>query len=211
MVDHLWPDRALNTSEERRRRKNRYYDDLRAQIAARTSPDRPPAADRTVSRPPAADAGAPERVTPTRTQASQFVDSVLAPVTAARSAAPSALSQSLPPASTWSAPTFSVTPAFDVVAFELPAAPRLISRSRQTAEYNRVRAISLSGAATVKSALEQASWDPPIITGESPMHLSKVPTPAAGFSVRRGFSGQRAPTQPLPAESHLIYPDGHIV
>jgi hypothetical protein len=71
--------------------------------------------------------------------------------------------------------------------------------------------VSLGGAAAVKSALAQSVWEPPIITDASPMHLSKVPTPAAGFSIRRGYAGRAAAPQPLPAESHLIYPDGRTV
>jgi hypothetical protein len=214
MVDHLWPTRTLNTSEERRRRQARYYEDLRAQIAAS---DTRPAGDRTISRQPLPIdpvSPQPQPQLQVRTQASQFVDSVLSPMTAPRSAAPSALSQSLPPMSAWAAQpalTFSVSPPFDPGSFDISAGPRLMSRSRPVAEYNRVRAVALGGAASVKSALAQGVWEPPIITATSPMQLSKVTTPAAGFSVRRGFAGRAAATQALPAESQLIYPDGRIL
>jgi hypothetical protein len=101
-----------------------------------------------------------------------------------------------------------VPPPFDPCAFEVAAA-RVAARARPAADYSRVKVLSLAGTASVRDAIERGSWQPPIISGSSPMELSKVATPAAGFSVRRPYARGPAGAGPrLAEESQMIYVDG---
>jgi hypothetical protein len=95
-------------------------------------------------------------------------------------------------------------------------------RPRSVGDRDQVRAVSMTGIPSVQRSIEQAQIIPPMISTESPMHHSKVMTPAAGFSVRKshgtpkpiGHLGARNSMKSFgdafPSDSEMVCSDGHL-
>ena len=100
----------------------------------------------------------------------------------------------------------------------------LMHQTKPMGDHQRVRTISMVGAASMRSSIEQTQMQSPVINMESPLDHSKISTPAAGFSVRGTYGRSNLPPEApgpfypenyesindqLMNDSRMVYPDGH--
>ena len=114
---------------------------------------------------------------------SNFAETLRAQIDEARQGSYSGLAYPIKSlSSTQQVPTFSTVGTFESSPLDLPSAPP--ARTRNSFDRKNIKLVSMNGAMSMRSSLDQTHVNEPVISMESPFDRSIVQTPASGFSCK---------------------------